>query len=51
MATPEDADQYERCDTSGVVLYVERALTGEAELEFVMPSVGTFVIRRADDRK
>jgi hypothetical protein len=47
MATPEDADQYERRDAGGIVLYVERALAGEDEIEFVMPNVGTFTIRRA----
>ena len=47
MATPEDADQYERCDAGGIVLYIERTLAGEDEIEVVMPGVGTFVVRRA----
>lgn len=47
MAAPEDVDHYERCEASGIVLYVERALADEDEIDVVIPSVGTFVVRRA----
>jgi len=47
MVAPEDPGAWEHCDAGGVVLYVEPALAGEDEIEFIMPHVGTFTIRRA----
>lgn len=47
MATPDDAAAYERWESGGVQLFIERALAGEAEIELLMPHVGTFVLRRA----
>lgn len=47
MARPEDEAGYERWRAADITLFVERELAGANELEFLIPHVGSFVIRKA----
>ena len=48
MAEPEEPEDFESFEAEGLRLYLQRTLiSGREELEFLIPGVGRFTLRRA----